>query len=117
MNDNRKHKQHRRRGAAFLLLVVVILMVVVEATRTMVVSEFSLRKSEVERARVRTMLAAIDAVSGFDGETIEFPLDDTNQERIVVASGEDQQVTARWMRGDRVVDQITRHQQISEPEK
>ena len=117
MSGNRKRKKQVRRGAAFLLLVVVVLLVVVEATRTMVVSEFSLRKSEVQRTRVLTMIAAIDAVGTLNEETIELPLNEANQERIVVTSDGDQRVTARWMRGDHVVDQITRQQQVSESEK
>ncbi|GAA4448609.1 hypothetical protein [Novipirellula rosea] len=117
MSGNTKRKKQVRRGAAFLLLVVVVLMVVVEATRTMLVGEFSLRKSEVQRTRVRTMIAAIDAVSVLQKETIELPLDEANQERIVVTSDGDQRVIARWMRGDHVVDQITRQQPVSESEK
>ncbi|EMI16313.1 secreted protein [Rhodopirellula maiorica SM1] len=117
MSGNRKPKLRHRRGAAFLLLVVVVLMVVVEATRTMVVGEFSLRKTEMERARVRTMIAAIDAVATLNEETIELPIDSANQERIVVTMGEDQRVLARWMRGESVVDQITRQQPVSESEE
>ncbi|GAA5506045.1 hypothetical protein [Novipirellula caenicola] len=117
MSGNQRSKRSVRRGAAFLLLVVVVLMVVVEATRTMLVGEFSLRKSETERTRVRTMIAAIDAVGALGEGSVDLPVNEANQERIVVSLGEDQQITARWMRGDHVVDQLTRQQQESESEE
>ncbi len=106
----RRPRRLQRSGAAFLILIVVVLLVVVAATQTLVRSELSGRRSESDRMRVRAMKAAIDAVSESNvdsGELVRLPLDDASREHIEVTLNEEESViTARWLRGDQLIDEM-----------
>ena len=106
----------RRPGAAFLMLVVMILLVVVGATQTLLRNELTLRRGETDRIRVRTLRAAIEAVqsadslasAGDESAPIRLPLDDSSGQFIEVTINQDQsQITARWTKGGRVIDEMT----------
>jgi hypothetical protein len=110
MNHRGSSKPVARSGAAFLILIVLVLLVVVGATQTLVRSEVTARRSEVERMRVRTMRAAINAATqaAIDSEApVRLPLLDVPSESIEVSVNEDQStVTARWLKGEQVIDQM-----------
>ena len=98
-----------RRGAAFLLTVVVLLIVVVVAMQGLVTGEVSVRRSETGRSRAATLQQAIDTslASELGPGPTRLPVDSDNGVWIeIVADGE--QVTAKWLVGERVQDQIVR---------
>ncbi len=111
---NRQWKRYRR-GAAFLMLVVVVLLVVIAATKTLVTSEVANRRNEVSQLRVETLAAAIDTtvtsnlLSG--SAAIRYPIHPdsaTNIPQWIEVSAKDQQITAKWFAGDRLLDEVVR---------
>jgi hypothetical protein len=100
-----------RKGAAFLILVVLVLLVLVGATRTLVRSEVTSRRSEGDQARVRSMRAAINATlqtTHDSSDPIRFPLDDKSTEYIELTVNQDRSlITARWYKGDQAIDAMT----------
>jgi hypothetical protein len=103
-------KRSNRSGAAFLLFVVMVVLVVVGATQTMVRSEWTARRGEAGRMRVRSMAAAIDAVvqdSVVAAEPIVLPVDESRNESIEISMDHQHgYIIARWMKGDQVIDQM-----------
>ena len=110
-SGGRSRVRSTRRGAAFLVLVVLVLLVLVDATRTLVQGEVASRRNDRDQARVRSMRTAIDVMYRANQEAVEnlrLPLDDQSSEFIeVTSSTESSSITARWFRGDQVIDQMT----------
>ena len=108
----RSRRTRVRSGAAFLILVVLVLLVVIGSTQTLVRSELTARRSEVDRIRVRSMLSAIDAAQKLDADpaqVVRFPLDDAGKAYIETSINEAQShLIARWVEGDTVVDEVRR---------
>lgn len=112
MIESWNRKRSQRRGAAFFLLVVLILLVVVGATESLVRGELTARRAEAARLRVSSMQAAIDAAlrnRDTANLPIVFPVNPSRRETVEVAIDADQtHIIARWIRGDRAVDQMKR---------
>lgn len=105
------NRRTRRHGAAFLMLVVLVLLLVLGATQTLVRSEMTLRRGETARLRVRSMAAAIDAARealNSSTEAVRFPVDsDSNQYIEVTQTSDQSRLIARWVKGDKTIDEMT----------
>lgn len=106
-------KAARRRGAAFFMLVLAVLVVITAATAALVRGEWSNRGRARLQSRVKTMEAAIDAVTELDVDTVNLPVAADSSERIseritVEFDRQENRVEAHWMRGDRELDFLVR---------
>lgn len=100
-----------RKGAAFLILVILVLLVLVGATRALVRSEVSSRRSEADQTRVRSMRTAIDAGLQATRDStgpIRLPLGEKPPEYIELTIDKSaSRITARWFKGDQMIDRMT----------
>lgn len=110
----RRRRIRSRRGAAFLMLVVAVLIVIVGASQMLVQGEMASRRGESTRDRIRSLETAIGVSSQSGQSETVLPLDADADERIEVTAEADQRDegkqrwTARLLRGDQVVDSLTR---------
>ncbi|TWU47244.1 hypothetical protein Poly51_50430 [Rubripirellula tenax] len=102
-------RRFQRRGAAFFMLVLAVLIVIVAATGAMIRGEWATRHQQRDRASVRTLQSAIDAVRDVAENEMTLPLAEDSNERIIVTKDfPSQKITARWMRGEKELDQLVR---------
>lgn len=99
-----------RRGAAFVMLVVLLLLLIIATAQTLITSELSLRRSESAAERARSMATAIQRLSRDDfppNTALRLPVDTGSDQWIEVAiNGE--MISARWLRGDQLIDELSR---------
>lgn len=102
----------RRHGAAFLLLVVMLLLVIASATQWLATGAVAMRKSELDRLRTISMIAAIEqakaVIDGWD-TTLRLPVNKQQDERIEIsATQRPATITAVWLRRNTEIARLSR---------
>ncbi len=118
--NQRKHPT--RNGAAFLIMVVALLVVILAASNAMLRGEVASQRNQRKRMQTDTLLRSIAATESMhhDWQTdLVLPIDQ-DQSIHITANDDKTQLTAKWLRGTKTQNSITRqikpHDDDSNPE-
>ncbi|QDT12048.1 hypothetical protein [Planctomycetes bacterium K23_9] len=105
---------YRRSGAVYVILVVALLLVVLGASAAMLRGEVASQRNSASQMKSDTLLRAITAAKNlqFDRTNeIVLPID-SDQKIVITANADKTQLTAKWLRRDKLQQSITRSMKL-----